>query len=47
MFEAMNRALVQHQAQPVVDRIFDFKETSAAYAHLQGETHFGKVVIAL
>jgi NADPH:quinone reductase-like Zn-dependent oxidoreductase len=47
MFAAMNHALTWHQTQPVVDRVFEFADAAAAYAHLQGGTHFGKIVIKL
>jgi NADPH:quinone reductase-like Zn-dependent oxidoreductase len=46
MFEAMNRAIALHKLRPVVDRVFSFNETPAAYAHLESGKHFGKIVIA-
>jgi len=46
MFEAMNRAIAQHQLRPVVDRVFAFNETPAAYDYLEAGKHFGKLVIA-
>ncbi len=45
MFEAMNRVIELHQLRPVIDRVFPFAEAKAAYRHLQGQTHVGKVVI--
>jgi NADPH:quinone reductase-like Zn-dependent oxidoreductase len=45
MFEAMNRAIALHKLKPVVDRVFPFDQAIAAYQHLEGGTHFGKVVI--
>jgi NADPH:quinone reductase-like Zn-dependent oxidoreductase len=45
MFEAMNRAIALHQLRPVVDRVFAFNDTPAAYAHLEAGRHFGKIVI--
>ncbi len=45
MFEAMNRAIVQHDTHPVIDREFPFEDAPAAFGHLQGAGHFGKVVI--
>jgi NADPH:quinone reductase-like Zn-dependent oxidoreductase len=45
MFEAMNRAIAQHEMRPVIDRVFDFGDAKAAYRHLEGATHLGKVVI--
>jgi NADPH:quinone reductase-like Zn-dependent oxidoreductase len=47
MFEAMNRAVAAHELHPVIDRVFPFGETSAAYRHLESGAHFGKVVIRL
>lgn len=47
MVEAMHRAIELHALKPVVDKVFPFSETVAAYRHLEDGTHFGKVVIAL
>ncbi|HTV42485.1 MAG TPA: NAD(P)-dependent alcohol dehydrogenase [Candidatus Sulfotelmatobacter sp.] len=47
MFEAMNRAMILHRTQPVVDKVFDFHDTPAAYQYLQSGKHFGKVVISI
>jgi len=46
MFEAMNRAIAAGGLEPVIDRVFPFAEAKAAYRHLKGQSHFGKVVIA-
>jgi NADPH:quinone reductase-like Zn-dependent oxidoreductase len=46
-FEAMNRALTQHQLHPVVDKIFPFEDARLALAYLESAKHFGKVVLAL
>ena len=46
MFDAMNRAIAVHQLRPVVDRVFAFNDTPAAYDHLEAGRHFGKIVIA-
>ena len=46
MFEAMNRAIAQHQMRPVIDRVFPFDKARDAYRHLQGAGHVGKVVIS-
>jgi NADPH:quinone reductase-like Zn-dependent oxidoreductase len=46
MFEAMNRAITLHKIHPVIDRVFPFADARAAYHHLAGATHVGKVVIA-
>ena len=45
MFEAMNRAITQHGIHPIVDREFGFDEVPAAFRHMQGASHFGKIVI--
>ena len=45
-FEAMNRALVLHRPQPVIDRVFPFDQAIEAYRHFESRTHFGKVVIS-
>lgn len=45
MFEAMNRAIALHKLVPVIDRIFPFDETRAAFEHIASGAHFGKVVI--
>jgi NADPH:quinone reductase-like Zn-dependent oxidoreductase len=47
MFEAMNRAVTVHRLHPVIDRVFPFEETRAAYQHLQSGAHFGKIVLRL
>ena len=46
MFTAMNEAIALHRLHPVVDRVFAFNDTPAAYAYLEAGKHFGKVVIA-
>jgi NADPH:quinone reductase-like Zn-dependent oxidoreductase len=45
MFESLNRAIAARTLHPVIDATFDFDDAPKAYAHLQGATHFGKVVI--
>ncbi len=48
MFRDMNRALEVGRVSPPIDRTFSFDsidEVKAAYGHLRGATHFGKVVI--
>lgn len=47
MFEEMNRAIGQHALKPRIDRSFGFDDARAAYEHLAGASHAGKVVIAL
>ncbi|MCG8598505.1 MAG: NAD(P)-dependent alcohol dehydrogenase [Kiloniellales bacterium] len=47
MFEAMNRAIAAGGLTPVIDRSFGFDEARAAYQHMQGGGHFGKIVITI
>lgn len=47
MFEAMNRAIAQHQLCPIVDRVFPFAEAPQAFAYMESQSHFGKVAIRL
>lgn len=47
MFEAMNAAIALHGLRPVIDREFAFAEARAAYHHLKGQGHLGKVVIGI
>lgn len=44
-FEAMNRAIVQHNLHPIIDKIFSFEEVHNAYRYFAAGEHFGKVVI--
>jgi NADPH:quinone reductase-like Zn-dependent oxidoreductase len=46
-FTAMARAIGQHRLHPPVDRVFAFNEVPAAFAHFEGQRHFGKVCIRL
>lgn len=45
MFEAMNRAIAQHQLEPVIDHVFEFADARAAFARMEGGEHLGKIVI--
>ena len=45
MFERLVRVLERSTIEPVIDRVFAFEDTRAAYEHLASGTHFGKVVI--
>jgi NADPH:quinone reductase-like Zn-dependent oxidoreductase len=47
MFEAMNRAIREHQLRPVIDRVFELDEAISALQYLESGSHFGKVVIRL
>jgi NADPH:quinone reductase-like Zn-dependent oxidoreductase len=45
MFMAMNRAIEVNAIKPVIDKIFTFADTQAAYHHMASGAHFGKIVI--
>ena len=47
MFERLVRALEHSTITPVIDRVFAFDETRAAYEYLASGAHFGKVVIRI
>ena len=47
MFAAMNKAIGLHKLKPAIDRVFNFDDAKAAYAHQQSGSHFGKIVIAV
>ena len=44
-FETMNAAIAANKIEPVVDRVFGFNDTKAAYEHMAAGAHFGKIVI--
>ncbi len=46
-FHTMNRAISAQQLTPVIDRVFEFDQAPAAFAHLAAGRHFGKIVIAV
>ena len=45
MFEAMNRAIVQNNIKPQIDKIFGFDEAQLAFKYMESAQHFGKIVI--
>jgi NADPH:quinone reductase-like Zn-dependent oxidoreductase len=45
MFEDMNRAIAAHRLRPVIDRVFPFADARAAFRHMEGASHFGKIVL--
>jgi len=45
--DALAKFVSDHAITPVVDRVYDFEEASAAYADLPTGKHFGKLVIRL
>jgi NADPH:quinone reductase-like Zn-dependent oxidoreductase len=44
-FEAMLRAMAQHQLHPVLGEVFAFEKLKAAMDHLRSGGHFGKTLI--
>jgi NADPH:quinone reductase-like Zn-dependent oxidoreductase len=46
-FEAMLRAMTRHRTRPTIDAVYGFDEAPAAFAHLAGGGHFGKVCIRI
>ena len=44
-FEKLNLFLSAHRIKPIIDRTFPFEQLPGALLHLQGGTHFGKVVV--
>ncbi len=46
-FESMNRAVERHRLRPVLDRVFPFAEARAAFEHMAGQGHFGKIAIRI
>jgi NADPH:quinone reductase-like Zn-dependent oxidoreductase len=47
MFEDMNLAIERCRLRPVIDRVFPQAEVDAAFEHLRGGRHMGKVVVTL
>jgi NADPH:quinone reductase-like Zn-dependent oxidoreductase len=45
-FEAMNRAVAQHELRPIIDRVFPMAEARLAYLHVEARRQVGKVLIA-
>ena len=45
-FLAMNKAISQAKLKPVIDSVFPFAEAPAAFRHMEGAAHFGKIVIS-
>ena len=45
MFSDMNAAIDVNGLEPLIDATFAFDDAPAAYRHLEGQTHIGKVVI--
>lgn len=47
LFREMMDVVGLHRIKPVIDRVFPFDETPAAYRHLKAAGHFGKIVIGV
>jgi NADPH:quinone reductase-like Zn-dependent oxidoreductase len=46
MQESLLEALVNSNQKPVIDKTFGFADAGAAYTHMKGQTHLGKIVIS-
>ena len=46
-FEAMNKAIEQHQMKPAIDKVFPFSEAQQALQYVASGSHFGKVIITV
>lgn len=44
-FEQLCGFMAQHRIHPPIDRTFAFDDAIEAYRHLQGASHFGKIII--
>ena len=45
MFENMNRALEVSKVQPLIDRVFPWRDTRQAMRYMQSQSHFGKICL--
>jgi len=46
-FEAMNGFIEQHRIQPVIDKVFEYKDAPAAFELMESGNFFGKIVIRM
>jgi NADPH:quinone reductase-like Zn-dependent oxidoreductase len=46
-FEAMNAFIDRHRIKPVIDRVFEFEDAQAAFALMESNAFFGKIVIRI
>ncbi|WZO97117.1 NAD(P)-dependent alcohol dehydrogenase [Isosphaeraceae bacterium EP7] len=46
-FEWMVAHLVETDAKPIIDRVFDFEQAAEAFQYMESGQHFGKVVIRI
>ena len=47
MFEEMNKAISVNKLEPVIDRVFEFDQVKDALRHMEGGSHFGKIVVKI
>jgi NADPH:quinone reductase-like Zn-dependent oxidoreductase len=45
MMEDLLAAMVKSNQKPVIDKVIAFKDAAAAYTHMLGQSHVGKIVI--
>jgi NADPH:quinone reductase-like Zn-dependent oxidoreductase len=46
-FEAMNAFIAQHKIQPVIEKVFEFKDAPKAFELMESGNFFGKIVIKM
>lgn len=46
-FEAMNAFIAKHRINPVIDKVFEFKDANAAFEFMEKGSFFGKIVIRM
>ena len=46
-FEAMNDFISEHELRPLIDRVFEFEDATAAYEYMENGDFMGKIVIRL
>jgi NADPH:quinone reductase-like Zn-dependent oxidoreductase len=44
-FEAMKRAIAVNRINPVLDRVFDWRDAASAFRKMESVWHFGKIVL--
>ena len=47
LFVDLLKAVAQNGIEPVIDKVFDFDDSPAAYEYLRSAGHFGKIVIRI
>jgi D-arabinose 1-dehydrogenase-like Zn-dependent alcohol dehydrogenase len=46
-FEAMNDFISEQKIRPLIDRVFEFEDATAAYEYMENGDFMGKIVIRL